>query len=66
MEIFLIWLGFVRLKPREISTVLDQTRFDFSLVRQGDGVNSIFQKPKPLKTRENPWRRNKIRRHYGK
>ncbi|WP_286760713.1 hypothetical protein [Salegentibacter sp. UBA1130] len=33
MEIFLIWLGFVRLKPKEISTPFNQTRFDVSLVR---------------------------------
>jgi len=33
MEIFLIWLGFVRLKPKEIPTALDLTRLDVSLVR---------------------------------
>jgi hypothetical protein len=39
MEIFLIWLGFVRLKPKEISTALDQTRLDVSLVRHPELVS---------------------------
>ena len=39
MEIFLIWLDFVKLKPKEVSTALDLTRFESFLNRHPELVS---------------------------